>query len=230
MKPSVILGLVLGFASGLSAGIVPVETVGPEYPAELLESAFEGCAVIAVVIGPDGSVESAEVHSAAHPAFGEAALAAARQWRFEPVIEEGRAVSKRVHIPFNFALGVEERMNRLFQRPVFKSLDPAITVAGPRDFEPRLRPREPIRPRYPEAFKGSGRTGRVTMAFVIDTDGRPINPEIVESDDDLFARAAFVAVLRATFPEPVKDGKPVYVAMRRNFEFAEETAPARPRP
>lgn len=229
-----ILGLLFVLSAVLSARVVPVHMVGPEYPAELLESGFEGRAVVAVYIGLDGSVESAEVASAAHPAFGEAALAAVRQWRFEPVVEEGRLVRKQVRIPFDFSIPMEERLNRLFQRPVFKALDPEIPVARTRDFEPRLRPLAPIVPRYPEAFKGTGRTGKVVLRFVLDTDGRPINPEVVESDDDLFSRAALLALLRASFPPPVKEGKPVYVNMRRDFEFADAApapaAPPRPRP
>lgn len=74
----------------------------PTYPAALLKTKVDGQAVITLWIRPQGSVRDPVVKSATDPAFGEAALAAARLWRFLPRIKDGHAVETKVDLPFIF--------------------------------------------------------------------------------------------------------------------------------
>jgi len=74
----------------------------PAYPAALLKTNVNGQAVITLWIRPQGSVRDPVVKSATDPAFGEAALAAARLWRFLPRIKDGHAVESKVDMPFVF--------------------------------------------------------------------------------------------------------------------------------
>lgn len=74
----------------------------PEYPPALRKAKTKGEAVIRFTLSPKGSVLEPVVKSASDPAFGESALAAARQWRFLPKIVSGRAVSTAVDMPFVF--------------------------------------------------------------------------------------------------------------------------------
>ena len=71
--------------------------------AALRKAGVKGKAVVTVRITPQGTVRDPVVESASDPAFGEAALAAVRQWRFIPRVEDGRAVEARVNMPFVFA-------------------------------------------------------------------------------------------------------------------------------
>lgn len=75
----------------------------PEYPAGLRRAKTAGEASIRLTISPNGRVQNPEVASATHPEFGEAALAAARQWRFLPKVEKGRPVSTKASMPFRFS-------------------------------------------------------------------------------------------------------------------------------
>lgn len=66
---------------------------------------------------------------------------------------------------------------------------------------------------YPEAAKAAGKQGRVTLSFVIDTDGSLVDAKVVKSDDpDLAAEALRVV---SSCPEKwnpgMQDGKPVRV-------------------
>jgi TonB family protein len=50
----------------------------------------------------NGSVAVRQVKHASKPAFGESALAAARQWRFLPKVKAGKPEAVTVEMPFNF--------------------------------------------------------------------------------------------------------------------------------
>ncbi len=83
---------------------LPKPFVGPtpEYPPKLKRAKTKGTAVIHFDIGPTGRVRDPVIKSATDAAFGESALAAARQWRFLPRIKGGVAVTSSVDLPFAF--------------------------------------------------------------------------------------------------------------------------------
>lgn len=74
----------------------------PDYPKALKKSRVKGEAMLTIHLTRQGVVTDPKVDSATDPAFGEAALAAVRQWRFLPKIEAGRPVETDVRMPFAF--------------------------------------------------------------------------------------------------------------------------------
>ncbi len=82
----------------------------PEYPASLRKTNISGQAVVTLWIRVSGAVRDPVVKSATDPAFGEAALAAARTWRFIPRVKDGNPVECKVDMPFIFVphLGTQE--------------------------------------------------------------------------------------------------------------------------
>ncbi|SDS59154.1 TonB family C-terminal domain-containing protein [Opitutus sp. GAS368] len=83
-------------------GPKPFLTPAPIYPQSLWDRKVGGQAVISLWIRSTGSVRDPVVKSATDPAFGEAALTAARLWRFLPRIKDGKPVETLVDLPFNF--------------------------------------------------------------------------------------------------------------------------------
>jgi len=81
----------------------PLVGPAPEYPASLLKEKRTGHAVISLRVDADGRVSDPSVKSATDPAFGEAALAAARLWRFLPRVKGGQPIESQVDLPFDFA-------------------------------------------------------------------------------------------------------------------------------
>lgn len=77
--------------------------VNPIYPKQLESEGIRGAAQIRCVIEVRGRVSEASILSASHPDFGEAALLAAKLWRFIPEIKSGEPVESKVTIPFNFS-------------------------------------------------------------------------------------------------------------------------------
>ncbi len=81
-------------------------TVAPSYPADALKKGIEGWVELAFTVMPNGSVDEIEVRNAS-PAdtFDDAATKAIRQWRFEPVMRNGKAVPQRAMVRLRFAEG-----------------------------------------------------------------------------------------------------------------------------
>jgi|GEM_PF-1919341 len=71
---------------------VPTRPVRAVYPIELMANVLEGRVKVSCRINTRGEVESAEVVECNHPAFSEPALAAVRQWKFDPAVKDRRLV------------------------------------------------------------------------------------------------------------------------------------------
>jgi len=77
----------------------------PSYPRSALRNGSEGDVVVAIIVGSDGRPVDVQVVArggSEDPAFDRAAMAAARQWRFEPAMRDGQAVPSTVHLPVEF--------------------------------------------------------------------------------------------------------------------------------
>jgi TonB family protein len=68
----------------------------------LRKGGTRGEVVLTLRLSPRGAVLDAVLESATVPAFGEAALAVARQWRFLPGVKDGQAVESQVSMPLVF--------------------------------------------------------------------------------------------------------------------------------
>ena len=75
----------------------------PVYPKDAAEKGQSGRVVLLVDVRADGSVGNVVVKES-QPAgvFDAVTLAAARQWRFQPQIRNGKAVAGRVQVPVTF--------------------------------------------------------------------------------------------------------------------------------
>lgn len=77
----------------------------PAYPRQARRRGLEGQVVLEVQVLPDGHPGRIEVVAGSgHSILDRAALAALRDWRFEPAREGGRAVSATLRVPVRFQL------------------------------------------------------------------------------------------------------------------------------
>lgn len=74
----------------------------PDYPDVLREKRISGEAVVRLRVSMRGDVREVALRSASEPAFGEAALAAARLAWFFPLVRGGKALETEVDLPFKF--------------------------------------------------------------------------------------------------------------------------------
>jgi D-alanyl-D-alanine endopeptidase (penicillin-binding protein 7) len=81
-----------------------VHKVDPVYPPEAKKDRLEGLVHVDARLGKDGSVAEATARDG-HPTLADAALAAVRQWRYEPVLgPDKKPVEFRITITVNFRL------------------------------------------------------------------------------------------------------------------------------
>ena len=71
---------------------------------EARRSKFQGDVVLWVVIGADGTPRDIRVQRSLGMGLDEKAVAAVKNWRFQPAMKDGRAVTVQVSIEVNFRL------------------------------------------------------------------------------------------------------------------------------
>jgi TonB family protein len=79
-----------------------ISHVAPEYPASEKASRVQGLVVVAMRIDTEGRVREARIERSLGAAFDEAALAAVRQWRFEPARRAGHPIEVDFRVTINF--------------------------------------------------------------------------------------------------------------------------------
>jgi periplasmic protein TonB len=65
---------------------------------------FQGTVLLRVVVGPDGRPRDVRVQRSLGMGLDEKAIAAVRQWKFEPAMLDGRPVAVQVNIEVSFRL------------------------------------------------------------------------------------------------------------------------------
>lgn len=89
-------------ASLKDAELKPLFGPPPDYPESLINTHATGRAEISFRVEEGGMVVDPMVKNATDPAFGEAALAAIRQWRFLPRVKDGHPIEATASLPFVF--------------------------------------------------------------------------------------------------------------------------------
>lgn len=80
----------------------PFVRVLPRLPAILRGREINAEALVRCRVDAEGNVAGAVIESTTHLAYGDAALTAARQWKFLPAIESHQFVERSVVVPFQF--------------------------------------------------------------------------------------------------------------------------------
>ena len=89
-------------ASVQDADLKPLLGPPPDYPVSLGTTRLTGRAEVSFRVDERGIVRDPKVANASNPAFGDAALAAIRQWRFLPRVKGGHPVGATASLPFLF--------------------------------------------------------------------------------------------------------------------------------
>jgi protein TonB len=76
----------------------------PIYPASAESAGIQGTVLLRAIIGTDGTIMGLTVSSSPDPALSEAAVEAARQWRYQPTLLNGQPVEVVTTISVNFRL------------------------------------------------------------------------------------------------------------------------------
>ena len=85
---------------------VVVKFVKPQHTPEAMKARVQGSALLECIVLADGSAGEVSVTQSLDTTYGldEAAIAALRQWEFNPGLRDGKAVAVRIAVEMNFAL------------------------------------------------------------------------------------------------------------------------------
>ena len=81
-----------------------VKEVRAQYPQGSMDSRVQGTVLMKCVVQRDGKPGDITVTKSLEPTLDEAAIAALKQWEFEPGKKDGTAVAVRVSIEMTFTL------------------------------------------------------------------------------------------------------------------------------
>ncbi len=176
----------------------------PVYPWELKQTGTTGLAILGGVVDEKGKLVRVEVVAQSDPAFGKAALEAARKWRYDRGLKNGAAVSYYLQWPVSFKLPGAD--------PYLEGFLFGFPKKSPADYAKEFQFTAPPEglynapPVYPQDLWLAGTTGKAEVAYVVDATGRVVNTQITEASDPKFGQALAAAVERWKFkPATHKD-------------------------
>jgi TonB family protein len=107
--------LYAGFGGVSNPEVIPSTRVQPKYPDKARKAKISGQVTLQVVVKKDGSVGDIQILGSPGSKFGfdEAAVAAVKQWRFKPGMQNG----KPVDVYFTIVVDVEEGPSAHSDRP-----------------------------------------------------------------------------------------------------------------
>lgn len=159
-----------------------------DYPAACTASGESGDperVVVTYVVDSNGRARDVRVSETTNDCFNEAALAAVRNWTFEPRRVNGKAVDgAEMESTLKFVLGA-----------------PAASID--RDARPFVR----IPPYYPEiCMQSADKRETVLIEFDVSPEGRTENIRVVESTGKCFNRSATESVAKWRYQPKIVDG------------------------
>ncbi len=81
----------------------PVQQVPAKYPADMAKQKLQGVVKLEFTVDANGRVQNPKVIESPHRSFEAAALAAIKQWKFEPGRRGGQKVPMKMRLPMRFA-------------------------------------------------------------------------------------------------------------------------------
>lgn len=80
-------------AAAASRQYLPISKEAPDYPDRALDKNIEGDCTVSYRVNPQGRVENPQVIGDCHPLFVRPSLSAAKTFRYQPRVENGKAVA-----------------------------------------------------------------------------------------------------------------------------------------
>ena len=100
------MDIMLTDSAAQPVAVAPLSRQPHVYPVDVLENGVNGTVVLIVDVAVDGSVSATKVdRSAGDERLDAAALEAVGQWKFKPLVKDGRPVPGKVRVPVEFRSG-----------------------------------------------------------------------------------------------------------------------------
>lgn len=205
-----------------------LKRVAPIYPFDAGKGGIQGKVVLRVLVSETGDVESAEVVSGEKELI-QSALDAAKKWKFEPFVVNGKAIKVRTNLPFDFYFSGNATDYK--DKPPTPSANPATgdAKAGSSDKPLPTRVRvssgilpglilHQVQPIYPPEARANHIHGTVVLHAIIGNDGLVKSLTVVAGPKEL-TQAAIGAVEQWTYRPYTLAGKPVEIDTTVEIHF-----------
>src|SRR5262245_35829084 len=170
-----------------------------QYTKEAKDNKVEGMVILRVVFGADGQVSDINVVRGLPYGLTENAIIAAKKIRFEPAVKDGHPVSVRGHLEFAFNL--------------YKDPTEAMTAS----LRPTILYRE--KAKYTQEAKDNKVEGMVVLSVVFGAHGQIGDIRVIEGLPHGLTQKAIEAASKIRFEPAMKDGQPVSVRGKLEFNF-----------
>lgn len=199
--------------------------INPTFPQRLIDAGIaRGEAHIAALIDAEGRVVDSLVVAYTEKDFADSAMIALGKWKFEPTQVGGRGASTVLNLQFQFNIGEtlvrEKKMGDTLAPDSFPAVGFRYRPRRVEELDAIPHPVHVVEPTYPTEWRDSGITGRVTLTFFIDEQGRPRMPVAAKSAHPALAAAAIEALEQWQFDRPTSNGFPALVRVTQEFFFA----------
>jgi TonB family protein len=184
----------------------------PEYPTEASKNKIEGRVWIKLKVGTNGIPSSVVVVKSSNPIFDEAAVTAAKQYKFSPAKQDGKPVAVWVVIPFKFELAQEKKQQKVEQKcySINPEKMPSI-IGGMKSVYKKLI--------YPELAKTEKIEGKVTVKVYVDENGNIDATKILKGLGYGCDETAEKAIRTSKFSPAKQDGKNVKAQVNIFVQF-----------
>lgn len=189
----------------LSSPPAALHTVMPQVSRTL--AANPATVEILVLLNHHGYVTLAKVVKSTNPLLNEPCLEALRQWRFQPAMRNGEAVTSSFIQPFSFGQDTFDTTPGLTARP---------------------KTRRQVSPVVPDSLKHV--SGLVTVAVQLDNEGKITGSQVVSSSEEELNPLALDAVRQWVFSPAYINGKAMPSTVYAPFEFIGQPLPPAPTP
>jgi TonB family protein len=202
-----------------SAKLEPIKIEKARYPEEAREKQLQGQVWLKIGISETGDVDNVEVISG-DPVLAEAAVQAAKKWKFKPFIKNGKPIKVATKLPFDFAFA--QNVHEEKPPPVDGTVSPA---AG--DSTKRVRISSgvstglliyKVQPVYPPEARRAGIQGVVVLQAKISKEGMIADLQLISGPREL-AGAAIGAVQQWRYRPYLLLGEPVEVDTQIQVSF-----------
>ncbi len=200
-------------------------------PNLLLQGITEGEVDAVLNIDGDGTFRDCLVTAYTHLELAREVLLGVREWDYEPAYHRGKPTGARLAVRFQFqARGMVMSLTpidsivgpgrRMLGQP------PVVLICKPSELDHPLTALATSMPGHPgKSLRPAQTTGKVSVDFYIDAEGRPRMPVVTRATHEAFAIAAVEALLQWKFAAPLHRGRPVAVRVVQEFVFSDETKP-----
>jgi TonB family protein len=179
----------------------PARNFQVDYPPSALAENIQGYAVVEFTLNPNGSASaSAVVESSPRGIFDNAALSAVKRASFTTSDLADPKKAQRARFKINFTLANGATLAAAKAAPTEAATAAANGAPASSNLILSPKPTSPLQVEYPKVALALNRTGYVVVEFMLNPDGTPGSPTVVDSSPaKTFDYEALMAVKRAKF-------------------------------